>query len=157
MISKLFVISGIIISSTKPYIKASRLKLQCKSCLNTKTIELSPGQNPYVPSFCEGVAGHSQKCPKDSFIALPTSQVIDSQSLKIQEFPEDIPTGQVARTYHLIVDRKNVSLCVPGDRVRATGVMLASDMKNDNLHKGYLYVTGIQKIKERAEVNYTEE
>jgi len=46
-----------------------------------------------VPSFCEGVAGHSQKCPKDSFIALPTSQVIDSQSLKIQEFPEDIPTG----------------------------------------------------------------
>ena len=71
MISKLFVISGIIISSTKPYIKASKLKLQCKSCLNTKTIELSPGQNPYVPSFCDGVAGHNQKCPKDSFIALP--------------------------------------------------------------------------------------
>jgi DNA replication licensing factor MCM5 len=93
MISRLFVVSGIIISSTKPYIKASKLKLQCKSCLNTKTIELAPGQFPYVPSFCEGLAGHTQKCPKDSFLAMPNSEVIDSQNLKIQEFPEDIPTG----------------------------------------------------------------
>jgi DNA replication licensing factor MCM5 len=87
MISRLFVISGIIISSTKPYIKASKLKLQCKNCLNTKNIELMPGQFPYGPSFCEGQAGHPQKCPKDSFVAMPTSEVIDSQNLKIQEFP----------------------------------------------------------------------
>lgn len=93
MVSRLFVISGIIISSTKPYIKASKLKIQCKNCLNTKTIELSPGQYPYVPSFCEGQAGHTQKCPKDSFVPMPNSEVIDSQNLKIQEFPEDIPTG----------------------------------------------------------------
>lgn len=157
MISRLFVVSGIIISSTKPYIKAYKLKLQCKNCLNTKTIELSPGQYPYVPSFCDGQAGHPQKCPKDSYIAMPTSEVIDSQNLKIQEFPEDIPTGEVARTYSLIVDRKNVSLCVPGDRVRVTGVMLVNDLKTDQLNKGYLYVTGVQKIKERAEITYTEQ
>jgi DNA replicative helicase MCM subunit Mcm2 (Cdc46/Mcm family) len=62
----------------------------------------------------------------------------------------------VARTYSLVVDRKNVSLCVPGDRVRITGVMLVNDLKTDQLNKGYLYVTGIQKVKERAEINYTE-
>lgn len=84
MISRLFVVAGIIISSTKPYIKASRLRLQCKSCLNAKTIELAPGQNPYVPSFCDGQNGHTQKCPKDSYVALPTSDVMDSQNLKIQ-------------------------------------------------------------------------
>lgn len=56
----------------------------------------------------------------------------------------------------MIVDRKNVSLCVPGDRVRVTGVMLVSDLKTDQLNKGYLYVTGIQKIKERAEISYSE-
>jgi DNA replicative helicase MCM subunit Mcm2 (Cdc46/Mcm family) len=84
MVSKMFVISGIIISCTKPFIKASKLKLQCKACLNAKTIELAPGQYPYVPSFCEGQAGHTQKCPKDSFVALPTSEVIDTQNLKIQ-------------------------------------------------------------------------
>jgi len=56
----------------------------------------------------------------------------------------------VARTYSLIVDRKNVSFCVPGDRVRATGVMLVNEAKTDQLSKGYLYVTGVQKVKERA-------
>ncbi len=73
MVSRMFVVSGIIISSTKPYIKASKLKIQCKNCLTMKTIELAPGQFPYVPSFCEGQAGHNQKCPKDSYMAMPDS------------------------------------------------------------------------------------
>lgn len=38
LVSKIFVINGIIISSTKPYIKASKLKLRCKNCLATKII-----------------------------------------------------------------------------------------------------------------------
>ncbi len=53
------------------------------------------------------------------------------------------------------MDRKNVSVCVPGDRVRITGVMLVNDLKTDQLNKGYMYVTGIQKIKERSEISYT--
>ena len=32
MVSRMFVVSGIIISTTKPYIKASKLKVQCKQC-----------------------------------------------------------------------------------------------------------------------------
>ena len=86
MVSKMFVISGIIISTTKPYIKASCLKLQCRSCLSHKTINLQPGQWPYIPTYCEGVGGggQQQKCQKDPFVALPSSDVIDSQSLRIQ-------------------------------------------------------------------------
>lgn len=76
--------------------------------------------------------------------------------MKIQEFPDEIPVGEVARTYSLVVDRKNVSVCVPGDRVRVTGVMLINDAKNEHLSRGYMYVTGVQKIKERAQINYTE-
>lgn len=56
-----------------------------------------------------------------------------------------------------MADRKNVSICVPGDRVRVTGIMLVNDMSNDHLSKGYIYVTGFQKIKDRAEVTYTED
>ena len=52
MIGKMFVISGIIISSTKPYIKASKLKVQCKNCSRVKHIDVSPGQTPFVPSYC---------------------------------------------------------------------------------------------------------
>ncbi len=93
MVSRMFVVSGIIISATKPFIKASRLRLQCKSCGNPKTIELQPGQWPFVPSFCEGQVGHPQRCPKDSFVALPTSDVVDAQYIRIQEYPDEVPTG----------------------------------------------------------------
>lgn len=85
MVAKLVVISGIIISTTKPYIKASKLKVQCRNCLATKVIEVAPGQNPYVPSYCtEGQVTTGQRCPNDPFIALPDSEVIDTQSMKIQ-------------------------------------------------------------------------
>jgi DNA replicative helicase MCM subunit Mcm2 (Cdc46/Mcm family) len=50
----------------------------------------------------------------------------------------------------MIADRKNVGFCVPGDRVKVTGVMLVNESKGDQLTKGYIYVTGIRKIKERA-------
>lgn len=55
MVSKMFVVSGIIISATKPYLKASRLRLQCKSCSAVKSIDLQPGQWPFVPRYCEGI------------------------------------------------------------------------------------------------------
>ena len=55
----------------------------------------------------------------------------------------------------MVADKRNVSFCVPGDRVSITGVMLVNEAKNDQLSKGYMYVTGIKKLKERAEVNYT--
>lgn len=77
-----------------------------------------------------GQAGGGQKCPNDPYVAMPDSVVIDAQNLKIQENPEDVPTGEIARTYSLVVDRENVSKCVPGDRVRITGIMLVSDMKS---------------------------
>lgn len=47
--------------------------------------------------------------------------------------------------------------CVPGDRVRITGVMYVQEMKVDNLSKGYIYVTGIQKQKERSKFIYSDQ
>ena len=38
MVSRLFSVSGIIISTTKPYIKACKLKIKCRSCMQTKII-----------------------------------------------------------------------------------------------------------------------
>lgn len=89
MVAKLFAVSGIIITSTKPYIKASKLKLKCKNCQTVKVIELAPGQNPYIPTYCQGLSGSgsNQRCPNDPFVAMPDSEVIDAQSLKIQESP----------------------------------------------------------------------
>ena len=87
---------------------------------------------------------------------MPNSEVIDAQYMRIQEYPDEVPTGEVARTYSLIVDRYNVGKCVPGDRARITGVMLVNDGKYSEASKGYIYVTGIQKLKERSDLTYTE-
>ena len=93
MVSRLFSVTGIIISTTKPYIKASKLKIKCRNCMLTKTIELTPGQYPYVPTLCLGQSGVNQKCPNDPFVAMPDSIVINAQNLKLQENPQDVPTG----------------------------------------------------------------
>lgn len=80
----MFVINGIVISCTKPFIKASELKVKCRGCQFVKSIKLAPGQNPYVPMMCTGGGSNQQKCPPDPFVALPESLVIDTQSMRIQ-------------------------------------------------------------------------
>lgn len=154
LVNCMFVISGIVISCTKPYIKASDLRIKCRSCGLVLTLKLMPGQYPSFPLICRG-ATSDKKCPPDPYVALPDSIVIDTQSLKIQENPEEIPTGEIARTYGMISDRYNVNRCVPGDRVRITGIMMVNDMRTDNLSRGVFYITGIQKTKDRAFVQYT--
>jgi DNA replicative helicase MCM subunit Mcm2 (Cdc46/Mcm family) len=52
MVSKLFSVQGIIVTTSKPFLKASVLKVQCKSCGHIKDIPLAPGQSPYIPRKC---------------------------------------------------------------------------------------------------------
>ncbi len=87
-VQRLFVVHGIIISSTKPYIKASKLKLKCRDCESIKFIDVSPGQNPFVPMLCLGGIRNNKRCSQDPFVAMPDSEVMDVQSMKIQENPE---------------------------------------------------------------------
>ena len=147
LVSKLFSVQGIIVTTTKPFLKASVLKIQCKSCGHTKDLFLAPGQSPYIPRKCAG-STDSNKCELDSYMVLPTSEVIDAQNMKIQELPEEVPTGETPRARTMFADRLNVGKCVPGDKVRITGIMMTFDLKNshENLSSGYIYVTGIEKL-----------
>jgi DNA replicative helicase MCM subunit Mcm2 (Cdc46/Mcm family) len=83
-VQKLLVIQGIIISSTKPFIKASKLKIKCKDCESIRFIDVNPGQNPFVPTICLGGIRNNKRCSQDSFVAMPDSEVMDVQNLKIQ-------------------------------------------------------------------------
>ncbi len=85
---KIFVIQGIIISTTKPFIKASVLKLKCRDCEAIQFVEVGPGQNPYVPMICLGGIRNNKRCSPDPFVAMPDSEVMDVQHMKIQENPE---------------------------------------------------------------------
>lgn len=51
----------------------------------------------------------------------------------------------------------NVDRCVPGDKVRVTGIMMVQDTRDRQLGSSYIYVVGIEKIKERMSVNYTQQ
>lgn len=55
----------------------------------------------------------------------------------------------------MLCDRYNVNKCVPGDRVKITGIMMVNELKSDNLSKGIFYVVGIEKLKERTHIKYT--
>lgn len=45
---------------------------------------------------------------------------------------------------------------MPGDRVKITGIMFVHDMKTDNLSKGYVLATGIEKLKARTNLQYSD-
>ena len=92
-VQKLFVIQGIIISSTKPYIKATKLKLKCKDCDSIRFVDVGPGQSPWVPSICLGGIRNNKRCSQDPFVPMPDSEVMDVQNMKIQENPEEVPSG----------------------------------------------------------------
>ena len=73
---------------------------------------------------------------------------IDEQKLKLQEAPEEVPTGEMPRSIELSVERYLVDKCPPGTRVEVMGI---SSLSGPGQQKGgtstvrlpYLRVVGI--------------
>jgi len=52
---------------------------------------------------------------------------VDQQTLKLQEAPELIPTGEMPRTLSMTVDRELTDKVTPGNRVRVVGILSVLD------------------------------
>jgi DNA replication licensing factor MCM5 len=64
------------------------------------------------------------KCPLDPYVILADkSSSVDQQSLKLQEAPETVPTGEMPRHMQLAVDRSLADRISPGTRVSVLGVV----------------------------------
>ena len=50
-------------------------------------------------------------------------EFIDQQTIKLQEAPEDIPTGEMPRSVLLTVDRDLTDKCTPGNRIQVMGIL----------------------------------
>ncbi|KAF9589988.1 hypothetical protein IFM89_029725 [Coptis chinensis] len=101
-ISKLVKVTGITIAASRTKAKATYVTLICKNCKNTT------GEEP---------------CPLDPWIVVPDrSKYVDQQTLKLQENPEDVPTGELPRNILLSVDRHLVQTIVPGTRLTVMGI-----------------------------------
>ena len=124
---KLVQIPGIVTSASKPKHKATYVTVQCKDCRNVLTVPCKPGMGgAVVPKQCPSNAAQanaSERCSYNSYVVLgERSTYVDQQTLKLQERPEDIPTGELPRTLLMITDRRLVGRVTPGTRVTVTGI-----------------------------------
>jgi len=158
-ISKLVRVPGIVTSSTKPQCKATRIMLRCTNCKATITRQSARGfGSVQIPRSCEnsGDEKNDKPCPVDPFeVVADKCSFVDIQKLKLQEQPEDIPTGEMPRHIWLFAERNLVNLVKPGARVNIIGVYKIFDAtlntkRNDryasSVRKPYIEVIGIEEV-----------
>lgn len=139
-ISQLVVIPGIVIAASRAKSKATQIALQCKTCKNIKIIACKPGfGGAMMPRTCDARTGNNigeEACPLDPFVVLPErSKYTDTQVLKLQENPEDVPVGEMPRNLMLAVDRTLVQRIVPGTRVTVLGIYSIFQQRDKNAGK----------------------
>ena len=126
-IGRLVYIPGIITSASKASIKATRVCIRCRVCFHTMFMDVKAGfRGIQLPRQCQQthVEGlEREKCGLDPYDVAPEeSDYIDQQTLKIQEAPELVPTGEMPRSFLMTADRFLVDRVQPGSRVTIVGV-----------------------------------
>ncbi|KAK9149833.1 hypothetical protein Scep_008590 [Stephania cephalantha] len=161
-ISKLVKISGITIAASRTKAKATYVTLMCKNCQNIKIVPCRPGLGgAIVPRSCDHVPqiGIEKACPMDPWIIVPDkSKYVDQQTLKLQENPEDVPTGELPRNMLLSVDRHLVQTIVPGTRLTIMGIYSIYQASNSAaankgavaIRQPYIRVVGIEETNEAS-------
>ncbi|CAA2984364.1 DNA replication licensing factor MCM5 [Olea europaea subsp. europaea] len=88
-----------------------------------------------------------------NMFARDKSKYVDQQTLKLQENPEDVPTGELPRNMLLSVDRQLVQTIVPGTRLTIMGIYSIFQAANSSTsHTGsvavrqpYIRVVGLEE------------
>jgi replicative DNA helicase Mcm len=121
-ISKLVMVEGIVVRSTPVRPLVLQAAFKCRRC-GEQTIVNQTGQFVKAPFACKNPQCAS-KGPFD--FVQEESTFIDSQDLRIQERPEDLPPGQLPRTLGVkLVGKEIVDVARPGDHVSIVGIIRA--------------------------------
>ena len=75
----------------------------------------------------------------------------DSQTITIQEMPENSPPGQLPRSIDIVLENDLVDSCKPGDRVQVTGVFRVMHVGQAGTLKNYLVATGVESLNAEKE------
>jgi replicative DNA helicase Mcm len=119
-IGKLVMVEGIVVRSTPVRPMVMQAVFKCKRC-GTITPVNQTGQFLRAPFECSDPSCRG-KGPFE-FIQ-EESKFIDSQDLRAQERPEDLPPGQLPRTLHIkLVGDEIVDVARPGDHVSVVGIV----------------------------------
>jgi replicative DNA helicase Mcm len=120
--SKLVMVEGIVVRATpvRPMVQIAAFK--CKRCGTLNQVEQT-GQFLKAPAVCIG-----PDCGRDGpfEFSQEESTFIDSQDLRLQEKPEDLPPGQLPRTLSVkVVGDEIVDVARPGDHISIVGIVRA--------------------------------
>src|SRR5271169_5407554 len=120
--AKLIMIEGIVVRATpvRPMVLLGAFK--CKRC-GTMNIVEQTGQFLKAPAICQ-----APDCGRDGPFEFTQeeSTFIDSQDLRLQEKPEDLPPGQLPRTLAVkTIGDDIVDVARPGDHVSIVGTVRA--------------------------------
>jgi replicative DNA helicase Mcm len=119
---KLILVEGIVVRATPVRPMVLQASFKCKRCGTVNKIEQT-GQFLKAPAICM-----APDCGKDGpfEFAQEESTFIDSQDLRLQEKPEDLPPGQLPRVLAVkLIGDEIVDLARPGDHVSIVGIVRA--------------------------------
>ncbi|HUK84500.1 MAG TPA: minichromosome maintenance protein MCM [Candidatus Acidoferrum sp.] len=120
--SKLIMVEGIVVRATpvRPMVLQGAFK--CKRCGTMNLVEQT-GQFLKAPTICQ-----APDCGRDGPFEFTQeeSTFIDSQDLRLQEKPEDLPPGQLPRTLAVkTIGDDIVDVARPGDHISIVGIVRA--------------------------------
>jgi len=122
-IGKLVMLEGIVVRATPARPMVTRGAFRCKRCGTVTYVEQT---TPFLraPSQCSDPA--CRRTGPFDFLQEQTT-FIDSQEIRIQERPEDLPPGQLPRWINIKLTEKDlVDVARPGDDVVLVGVVRAA-------------------------------
>jgi len=154
-VNKLVKVPGIITSCTKSQAKVTVVNIRCSTCGHTMKIPNNSAMGyTSIPGKCgRGGEGGVEACKPGTYVVMAdTCEFIDTQTLKLQEAPEVVPTGEMPRSVMLTIDRYLVDRVAPGTRVSVMGILslFNSGTKQAKMQASvpiktpYLRVMGIQ-------------
>jgi replicative DNA helicase Mcm len=121
-IGKLVMIEGIVVRSTPVRPMVMQAVFRCKRCGEITAVNQA-GPFLRAPFVCTNPSCRA-KGPFD-FIQEETT-FIDSQELRVQERPEDLPPGQLPRSLNIkLIGSEIVDVARPGDHVSIVGIVRA--------------------------------
>jgi len=121
-LGKLVIVEGIVIRATNVRPLVTNAVFICKRC-ETKVSVPQTGNFLMSPFKCD-----NPRCGRNGpfdFVQ-EESEFIDSQELRIQEYPEELPPGQTPRSLEIrLIGEDIVDVARPGDRIYVVGIVRA--------------------------------
>ena len=135
-VNRLVRVPGIVVSASRARAYARKIVYRCSRCSTMgDPIFVSPMRKVVIPRQCPrywlGVllmrrvaaqGSEGDRCPLDSnYIVANLCSYVDQQTVKLQEIPEDVPTGEMPRHISCVLERNLVDRITPGTRCTLIG------------------------------------